>query len=112
MSKDGFSVDAAISKGRELPDWYMDGPDLLPGDEFYLRAFGELSTCRYIGMSAGPIPWTAMVTYGKMVGLDTDAMELFILVLRMMDSEYLEYQNSQIDKPPPQKRMVKKPHGR
>ncbi len=77
---------------RPLPDPIRDAPRLHPGLELYYTAFKELSTCRAIGMAAGPIPWTAMETYADKLGLTGDDFERFTVLVRMLDSEYLEYQ--------------------
>lgn len=60
--------------------------------ELYYTAFLELSTCRAIGMAAGPIPWTAMEAYADKLGLVEDDFERFTVLVRALDSEYLEYQ--------------------
>ena len=96
--RDGFSIDAALDKGRDLPDWFLEEPPLLPGDQFYLDAFWDLSTCRPVGMSEGPIPWTSIVEYWRMSGLDDDTMELFVGVIRAMDAEYMIWRNDQAER--------------
>lgn len=55
----------------------------------------ELSTCRAIGMAMGPIPWTAVERYADREGLVGDDYEQFVVLVRMMDVAYLEYQAEQ-----------------
>lgn len=97
--RDGFSVDAAIAKGRPLPDWYLDQPEIAPGDDFYLRAFNNLGTCRQIGMSVGPIPWDRCIDYAERAGLEPDLIDAFVSVIRAMDAAYLDW----LDKQPKRK---------
>lgn len=61
------------------------------GDDFYLNAFYELSTCRQIGMSLGPIPWTAIIEFAEFSGLDSEILPVFVLSIRAMDAVYLEW---------------------
>lgn len=86
----GYSIEAGIAKGRELPNWFKNAPEPYPGDEFYLKAFYDLSSCRDIGMSLGPIPWRDILTYAIYSKLDDDLIEPFIQIIREMDSGFLE----------------------
>lgn len=90
-ARDSFSVEAAAEKGRELPQWFLEEPVMQGADSFYMRAFWDLSSCRNIGMSTGPIPWNIIVTYGERYGLDEDTLETFIYVMRSMDREFLHW---------------------
>ena len=69
----------------------MEEPLLLPGDQFYLSAFHELSTTRAIGFSIGPIPWDKIVSYAASVGLDDDLQEDFHQLIRVLDNSYLKW---------------------
>ena len=80
-----------MEKGRALPDWYLDGPDVLPGEEFYLKAFHRLSTCRLIGMSHGPIPWRDIVAYADRAGLNDRESDVLVEVIQTMDAAWLDY---------------------
>lgn len=74
----------------------MEEPHLYPGDEFYLRAFSELSTCRFMGFDgSGPIPWKDIVQYGLFSDLDEDLLKAFIRIIRHMDDGYLQWQREQ-----------------
>lgn len=75
----------------------MDGPELSIGDSFYLQSFRDLNTCRQIGMSLGPIPWTAMIQYADRFGLDEDLIDDFIYIMRIMDEAYIEHSNKKKD---------------
>ncbi len=94
-------MEAAVRKGRKLPDWYLEEPPRQPLDQFYLGSFWALSTTR--NYEFGPIPWDQIVKYGLRVGLDDDMIEVFVILLRAMDAGYLEYMVSELDrqrKPP------------
>jgi hypothetical protein len=85
-------------KGRPLPTWFLEEPIIRPGEKFYLQAFWDLSSCRSIGMSLGPIPWTAAWEYGKEAGLDEELLPAFWYFLRVMDSAYLDWQDQEAKK--------------
>ena len=89
LQRDGFSIDAAARKGRKFPDWYLDQPAIFPGDEFYLRAFYHLSSCRRF--QGGPIPWELIAQYAAGWQLAPDMVETFATVIPMMDNAYLEW---------------------
>lgn len=92
-SDKGFSLESAIAKGRPLPKWAENEPVLCPGDEFYIKAFFDLSSCREVGMGIGPIPWRDILTYAIFFGLEEDLIDPFIQIIREMDSGYLKWQD-------------------
>ena len=55
-----------------------------------LAAWGDLSTCRAVGMAMGPIPWTAIVAWCEFHDLDYDTAVLVIDVIRMVDRDRAE----------------------
>lgn len=59
------------------------------GDEFYIRAFWELSSCRQFGQFIGPIPWHRIVQYGERKGLDGGMIGVLEVVIRELDEVYL-----------------------
>jgi hypothetical protein len=90
--RDGFSVQAAIDKGRALPDWYLAKPDLEPGEDAYLQAFWLLGTGRAVGSyTIGSIPWRDMVSYADRLGLSGSTHDLFVRVISEMDAGYLAW---------------------
>lgn len=54
-----------------------------------MKAFFELSTCRSIGLSIGPIPWLALQQYCSFKGLDYEASCILIRGVQVLDSAYL-----------------------
>lgn len=66
------------------------------GDDFWMRAFWELSSCRYFGAGAiGPIPWNRVREYAAAKGLDDMLVSVFEDVMRELDEEYLRYQRDE-----------------
>jgi len=67
---------------------------MLRGDDFYIRAFWELSSCRQFGQVVGPIPWHRIVEYARMYHLDEGLTDIFTLVMRELDEAYLKSQRA------------------
>lgn len=84
-------MEQGIEKGRKPPEWFLDCPESLPTDEFYLSAFWDLSTCRGMGMSIGPIPWHHIRDYADFAGLDPENGFAFASVIRRLDAAYLTH---------------------
>lgn len=85
-------IPAAIERGAQLPKWYLDEPPKLPGDDFYLRAFHLLGTCRVaFGERLGPIPWLAVRAYAVQEQLDRQTTRLFEDVIAAMDLAHMEW---------------------
>ena len=74
----------------KLPDWWDKCPPHVRGDDFYIEAFWELSSCRDFGMGIGPIPWHRIVQYGEWKKLDDGMMRLFIRIIRELDDAYVK----------------------
>lgn len=94
---DGFSVQAAIAKGRELPEWYYNEPDIDIAEEYLLKIFCDLDTCRRF--SPGPIPWTDIVHYIDRLDYGNELSGTIEKIIRLVDTEFL----SILDKEKPKK---------
>jgi len=81
--------------------WYWNPPPTDQTDGFFLGAFWELSSCRSIGMSIGPIPWTAIKDYGHHHQLEPDVLNAFIQITRALDARYLKWVADETPKPDP-----------
>lgn len=92
LKRDGFSIEAGEAKGRALPDWVTDVPGETDTDDFYLRSFWNLSTCRQVGFGIGPIPWNFIHDYARIKKLDLEASDLFIESILAMDRVYIEWE--------------------
>lgn len=88
-----FSLDLDVEKGRPHPQWYLDEPIVHPEEHWYLAAFRDLSTERYFSdSSVGPVPWHAIVAYGREHGLGPTLMPAFHQIIRALDASYLAAQ--------------------
>jgi hypothetical protein len=91
-------VEAGLDKGRAPPQWFLDKPEILDGDEFYFSAFWELSSTRALGFSGvGPLPWNHVRDYAVQKGMDDGMISMFQELLRAMDNAYLEWNREQQD---------------
>ena len=84
-----------LDDGREPPPMYYDHPEIPEWQQFYWRAFADLSTERQIGMSLGPIPRSQIMEYAAEHRLGADAKDRLIEIIRTMDNEYLKLLSSQ-----------------
>lgn len=69
-------------------------PELDDAASLCVRAWGDLGTCRALGMTSGPIPWTAILAWADFHGLDHDATMLLSSVIRRLDLEHFEREES------------------
>lgn len=81
-------VEQMIRDGIELPDHLKNAPSLLVGLELFYNAFQELTTCRQLGMSLGPIPWTAIDVYCIRYSLEGDQRDDVFFHVENLDDEY------------------------
>lgn len=65
----------------------------ITGYEWLWEAYLDLSTCRAIGMGAGPIPWTAVQRYAEVDQLGTEETRMLHGVIRHMDDVWLKHYN-------------------
>ena len=80
--RDGWASESgqyqrARGTGGRAQKFIEDEPPYVRGDEFYLRAFWELSSERQFGQAIGPIPWSKIVMYGERRNLDDSMMGVF-----------------------------------
>lgn len=91
-------MEAGIKKGRPLPEWVLEAPDLAEGDDFFLKAFWDLSTGRQVGMATGPIPWRDILQYASYSGLERDVADAFVVIIRSMDAGFMEWQAKEAER--------------
>lgn len=97
-SRDGFSIESAKRKGRPLPDWYTEAPEISMLDSIYLDAFWFLHTTRAFGMDIGPIPWDKCLLYAQYLELDRDLTECFFRIIFALDAEFLKWHAQVMEK--------------
>lgn len=77
--------------GLPLPKKLANAPELEPGLQFYLGAFYDLDSCRQAGFDIGPIPITAIMLYGQLVGCEGEDYDDLINHVRALDGVYMEH---------------------
>lgn len=92
-------LEVALARGQPPPSWLEEEPPAYPGDEFYLKAWHALDSCRIIGLSMGPIPWRDVVSYAQYTELEPDVTEAFVEIIRTMDRAYLKWCEKKSPKP-------------
>lgn len=76
---------------RPLPPSITNAPDLRLGLEMYYGAYFDLTTCRPIGMAAGPIPWTAVNQYARAYDYNGEQEDDLQFYISRMDAAYLDW---------------------
>jgi hypothetical protein len=81
-----------------VPAALLAKPDLLPGAQFYMDAFWDLSGDRQLGAmgGAGRIPFTALDRWAERHGVEGRQFDLLRAVIRRLDDIYLERLAEQI----------------
>lgn len=90
---ESFIVDQAIKNRQPIPERIRNAPILWPGLEFYYETFWTLATTRYVGMSEGFIPWTAVNDFSLRYHLTEEELSILWAFLRKMDAAYLAFRN-------------------
>lgn len=87
-------------KGRPNPEWLQECPELLPGEEIYVRAFWDLRTEATSGdRTLGRIPWSKAREYGQhLLGLEPAMLDPFWRVITACDTGFLEWMKSEHDR--------------
>ena len=85
--EEGLSYDSIPEPLRDCP--------CIDGLEWLYAAFSELSTCRSMGLTPGPIPWTAIRAYADELELVEYSRELLFYAVRALDCVMMEYYASQ-----------------
>lgn len=97
--KEEYSIRAGAQKGRAFPEWYLDCPELLPGEEFYIVAFWTLNTERQVAQGVlGRIPWSRAMDYAVKKGVAPDMLDAFWQIVSALDTAYLEGQRTEYKK--------------
>lgn len=81
-----------------LPDRMQNAPSLLLGLHIYYQAFLDLTSCRMLGLSEGPIPWLATQQYCDMLKLDDEMRDDMHYHIREMDNAYLKYRKAEMER--------------
>lgn len=82
-------VQQARLNNLPVPEKMKNKPMLRPDLRFFWMAFLDLSSERTMGMSEGPIPWSAAVSYANWHGLSHEETEDLWFLIGRMDEAYL-----------------------
>lgn len=88
---EGKLIEQMIRDNVELPDHIKNAPELLHGLELFYNGFQDLSSCRSVGFSIGPIPWTATDQYCTRFKIRGDQRDDFFYYVELMDEAYRAY---------------------
>ena len=75
-----------------VPSKIANRPEIKPGLELYWKAFQDLSSDRDVGMGIGPIPWVSVHAWGARNHIWGDNFERLVMVIRGLDSIYMDKQ--------------------
>ena len=89
-SKDADALELMVDSGLDVPA--ISQRPSLTGLEWLWLAFIDLSTCRSIGMSVGPIPWIAVDQYSTANQLSQSDRWMLHRVISRMDGVYMSHQ--------------------
>jgi len=94
-----------------VPDKFKNKPVIRVGLELYWKAFQDLSTDRDIGMGIGPIPWSAIHAWGSRNRIYGDDFERLLMMIRGLDSVYMDKQAKKSKGKLGKSKSFKKPKG-
>lgn len=77
-----------LRDGMPLPEHIQNAPELTHGLVLYYNAFQDLSSCRSLGMSLGPIPWTAIDQYCQRHGIKDEQYDDMFHHVNELDEAY------------------------
>jgi len=78
----------------------MEQPELLPGEEWFVTSYWELSSER-VGSGSqtlGRIPWSRAIMFGADHGLEEPMLSAFWRYVSAMDTGYLEFMKHEHDR--------------
>lgn len=75
-----------------MPDKIANPPVLPKVLQFFYDSFISLGSCRSFGASSeGPIPITAIITYGQALDCDSELLQDLITYVELLDGVYMEH---------------------
>lgn len=80
--------------GMPLPNSIQNAPELHFGLELYYSGFLDLTSCRQMGMSLGPIPLLSILEYCLINGITGEQQDDFVWFVQRLDHKYLEWSRS------------------
>jgi hypothetical protein len=84
-----------VEDGKEPPSQLYEQPELSDVETYYWDAFHILGSERSIGLSLGPIPYSAIRFYAHECGIvSRDEFSFFLGIIQALDAEYMSLVNS------------------
>lgn len=83
---------------RPIPDKIANAPELKTGHELYYVAFLELNSCRQIGFSIGPIPWTAIRDYCVEHEIEGEQKDDLFDCVQALDRAYMDWYQKELER--------------
>jgi hypothetical protein len=71
-------------------EWMSHAPKVEDDYRIYWNGFHELTSCRQLGMTVGPIPFTAIAEYTQFYPFMEAEAHFFVDVIRRIDNAYLK----------------------
>lgn len=88
-------IQQCMNSGEQLPEEIANSPEMIFGTAFYIHAFNELDTERSHGMGITQIPWSSIISYAHIEGMDRQDTRDFLFVIRYLDDRYCKYLDEQ-----------------
>jgi hypothetical protein len=99
MGRDEAKIVEQCIRGRmPFPDAIANAPELAPGLNLFYLAFLDLTSCRTLGYSQGPIPWLAIHYYCEAHGIEGEQREDLFYHVAQLDKVYLDWSTAQVTK--------------
>lgn len=84
-------VEQCVRMRSPYPDAIANAPELHPGLNLFYTAFLDLTSCRTLGYSQGPIPWLAIDHYCQANEIEGEQREDVFYHVAHLDKAYLDW---------------------
>lgn len=84
-------VEQCVRTRQPYPDTIANAPELMPGLSLFYIAFLDLTSCRSLGYSQGPIPWLAIHHYCEAHEIEGEQKEDVFYHIARLDKTYLDW---------------------
>jgi hypothetical protein len=84
-------VERCVRSRQPYPDAIANAPELEFGLNLFYISFLDLTSCRALGYSQGPIPWLAIHHYCEAHGIEDEQREDVFFHVARLDKVYLDW---------------------
>lgn len=95
-------VEQCVRTRQPYPDSIANAPELHPGLNLFYTAFLDLTSCRALGTSQGPISWLSIHYYCEANEIDGEQREDVFFHVTRLDKVYLDWATKQLKAKTPQ----------